>query len=213
MKVVVSAILVLLLISYTGQYGAAEVTLAWDQNPETNILGYKSYYKAGSGGPPYNGTGADQGLSPITLLIEDLADPNNPEFTLTGLDDNEVYYFVITAYNSYGESGYSNEVDTGFWSNAVDLGGGWRWLDWFGYFNIDSSPWIFHQHLGWLYTESTVITRPVFFYDRVLGWISTTSSIYPWFWWFGDRTWLYYSEGSVSPRWFYNNSTGTWQTY
>jgi hypothetical protein len=61
---------------------------------------------------PYDGTGADQGTSPITVAVQDLGDPNNPEYTFTGLNDNEVYFFVVTAYDDGGlESSYSNEVN------------------------------------------------------------------------------------------------------
>jgi hypothetical protein len=88
---------------------AADFTLDWDANTEPDLAGYKIYYKTGSSGPPYNGTDADQGPSPITVPIEDLYDPNNPEFTLTGLDDSEVYFFVVTAYDDEAlESYYSN---------------------------------------------------------------------------------------------------------
>jgi hypothetical protein len=88
---------------------SAQLTLIWDPNPETDLLGYKLYYKTVSSGAPYNGTGADQGPSPIDLPIESLTDPENPECSLTGLDDNEFYFFVATAYNANGESDYSEE--------------------------------------------------------------------------------------------------------
>ena len=92
---------------------ARDITLAWDANSEPNLRGYKIYYKTGLSGEPYGGTGADQGNSPITVPIENLADPNNPEYTLSGLHDNEVYFFRATAYNDQEqESEYSNEAVT-----------------------------------------------------------------------------------------------------
>ncbi len=36
---------------------SAEVTLAWDANTESDLAGYKVYYKTGSAGEPYDGTG------------------------------------------------------------------------------------------------------------------------------------------------------------
>jgi len=91
---------------------AAQVKLKWDANNEDDLAGYKLYYKTGLSGEPYNGAGADQGASPLIVPLASLSDVNNPEFTLTGLSDNEVYYFAITAYDTEGlESGYSNEVD------------------------------------------------------------------------------------------------------
>ena len=92
---------------------ARDVTLAWDANMELDLVGYKVYYRTGSSGPPYDGTDADQDSSPITVPIEDLDDPDNPEYILTGLDDYEDYFFVVTAYDDEGlESYYSNAVST-----------------------------------------------------------------------------------------------------
>ena len=91
---------------------AADLTLAWDSNSESDLAGYKVYYKTGSSGAPYDGTGADQGSSGIEVPLEDLDDSDNPIFTLSGLSENMVYYLAVTAYNEQGsESGYSNEVN------------------------------------------------------------------------------------------------------
>ena len=81
-----------------------DVSLSWDPNTDSNLAGYKIYYKSGSFGPPYDGTGANEGDSPI-----DVGDVT--EFTLTGLTDGATYFFVVTAYATQDlESGYSNEV-------------------------------------------------------------------------------------------------------
>jgi len=90
---------------------AWQVTLAWDNNTEPNLAGYKVHYDT-SPGDPYYGTEADQGTSPITILLKGLPDQYNPEFTLTGLVSGPTYYFAVTAFNTEDlESGYSNEVN------------------------------------------------------------------------------------------------------
>ena len=110
-----------LLMLWVIPVNALDVTLAWDADPAVD--GYKVYYKSGSSGPPYDGIGAAEGDSPIDVGWVD-------EFTLRALSDDEDYYFVITAYNQYGESGYSNEVTTAksvsvtTSSGAVGGGGG-----------------------------------------------------------------------------------------
>ncbi|OPX39565.1 MAG: hypothetical protein B1H11_02735 [Desulfobacteraceae bacterium 4484_190.1] len=105
-------VLLCLLLVVPFSVNAAQVKLKWDANNEDDLAGYKLYYKTGLSGEPYNGAGADQGASPLIVPLASLSDVNNPEFTLTGLSDNEVYYFAITAYDTEGlESGYSNEVD------------------------------------------------------------------------------------------------------
>jgi len=112
-----------------GVSSAAEVTLAWDANTETDLLGYKIYYDT-SPGDPYYGTDAEQGISPIIVLIDDLDDPHNPRFTLTGLSDDGDYYFALTAFdNEKLESGFSNEASTaggnsGGGSRGSSSGGG-----------------------------------------------------------------------------------------
>ena len=92
---------------------AADITLRWDANTETDLAGYKLYYKADSSGSPYDGTGAHQGPSPVNIPLSSLSNPNNPEFTITELDAGHIYFLVITAYDTEdNESGYSNEVST-----------------------------------------------------------------------------------------------------
>jgi len=113
-SIVFRLFLIVIIITFFahGISSAAEVTLAWDANTEPDLTGYKIHYDT-SPGNPYYGMRADQGTSPITVLIEDLDDQHNPEFTLTGLDDNEDYYFALTAFDNENlESSYSNEAST-----------------------------------------------------------------------------------------------------
>ena len=87
---------------------ALDVTLQWDANTEPDLDGYKVYYKTGSSGPPYNGTGATEGDSPIDI-------GNVTTYSLHGLTDGVTYFFAVTAYDNEVlplESGYSNEVST-----------------------------------------------------------------------------------------------------
>ena len=73
---------------------AADVTLAWDENTESDVAGYKVYYGIESG--TYT-TIIDVGTH-ITCVISDLT---------AGV----TYYFAVTAYNISGqESDYSDEI-------------------------------------------------------------------------------------------------------
>lgn len=73
---------------------AAQIKLAWDENTESDLKGYKVYY--GTASKNYTGTA-------------DIGDVTT--YTLTGLTAGQTYFIVVTAYNtSYNESGYSNEV-------------------------------------------------------------------------------------------------------
>jgi len=84
-------------------------SFAWDANNESDIGGYYIYYKNGTSGEPYDGTGAAEGNSPVQIPLANLGDPANPEYTLHGLTDGETFSFVATAYDIDGnESNYSN---------------------------------------------------------------------------------------------------------
>jgi hypothetical protein len=96
----------LALLLPTGAY-AATITLAWDppsENPQL-VAGYLLYYGNVSG-PPYEGTEANEGPSPIDV-------GNVTTFSFNGLDDTRDWFFAVTAYNKEGsESTYSNEAST-----------------------------------------------------------------------------------------------------
>jgi hypothetical protein len=79
------------------------VTLEWDANTAPDLAGYRVYYKTGSSGEPYNGTGATEGDSPVDI-------GNVTTYMLHGLAEDVTYFFVVTAYDTEGlESDYSNE--------------------------------------------------------------------------------------------------------
>lgn len=91
---------------------ALDINMQWDENTESDLGGYKVYYKALSSGAPYNGSGATEGNSPIDIGAQSVVD-GVVTFTVSGLTDGELYCFAITAYSNSGtESGYSNEVCT-----------------------------------------------------------------------------------------------------
>ena len=59
------------------------------------------------------------------MPVAELDDPDRPEYVLAGLDYDEDYFIVVTAYNSEGiESVYSNEVSANISSPQRCEGGG-----------------------------------------------------------------------------------------
>ena len=62
-------------------------------------------------------------------------------------------------------------------ATEVSTAPGWKWLDWFGHFNDDNFPWIYHFSLGWLYVYGPT-DEQVSFYSASTGWLGTTKEIW-----------------------------------
>jgi hypothetical protein len=74
--------------------GSQNVTLAWDANPETNVVGYVVHYGNVSG-----------------VYTNSVNVTGDVSATLTNLQEGTTYYFAVTAYNSDGlESIPSSEI-------------------------------------------------------------------------------------------------------
>ena len=83
---------------------SAPVTLAWDDNSEPDLGGYKLHFGQVSGN---YATTIDVG--------------KNTRYTIFDLHDDKTYYFAVTAYDKTGtmESGYSAEVSNAPWTAAL----------------------------------------------------------------------------------------------
>jgi VCBS repeat-containing protein len=93
------------------------VTLAWDANTDKYLAGYKIFYRTGGPGLPYDGAGLVEGDSPITVSLAQLGDPENPQFTLSGLSTSETYHFAVLAYAVVPDN--DNEFESDFSNEAV----------------------------------------------------------------------------------------------
>lgn len=75
-------------------HGSQNVTLAWDANPETNVVGYIVHYGSVSG-----------------VYTNSVNVTGDITATVTNLQEGTTYYFTVTAYNSDGlESIPSSEI-------------------------------------------------------------------------------------------------------
>jgi len=73
---------------------AAQITLAWDPNPDPSVAGYRVYYGTSS---QYYSAAIDSG--------------SRPSCTIPGLLPGVTYFFAATAYaDTGGESGFSDEI-------------------------------------------------------------------------------------------------------
>ncbi len=83
-----------------------KISLSWTASAASDINHYKIYYDTDSSNPPYNGTGATGGASPINV-------GNVTNYVLSGLINYVTYYITITAVdNTNLQSNYSTVVST-----------------------------------------------------------------------------------------------------
>jgi hypothetical protein len=97
----------LFLLCFAGA-ALAGITLAWDANDDANVAGYKVYYQTNSATVPLVGNAAQEGPSPINV-------GDTLTFTLSGLDESQIHYFAVTAYDHKGVESTLSEMVASRW--------------------------------------------------------------------------------------------------
>jgi hypothetical protein len=87
------------------------------------------------------------------------------------------------------------QVVTSFWLTGQDLGAGWKYLDWFGYYLVSdsSSQWVYHSVLGWVYLTEMSMGSTWFYADKV-GWVWTLPDVFPQGYLFKKGSWVYLEQ-------------------
>lgn len=99
-------------------------------------------------------------------------------------------------------------------AGAAPLTGGWNLSPWFGYYNDEPFPWLYHNDLGWIWIGvAEDVEDTALYLDSMESFVWTDSASYPWLYRYADDTWLYYFKGTNTPALFYNNSTGTFEEF
>lgn len=99
-------LLLIILLLMPSVAAALTVELEWDPNTEPDLAGYRIYYKCGSDTlPPYDGTGATEGDSPIDVGLSTTGSVSDLPYCAY------FWTFSVTAYNTSDmESAYSSVV-------------------------------------------------------------------------------------------------------
>jgi len=98
--------LVLMLASQPILGHTADFVLKWNSNNEHDLLGYYLYYQEG-----VSVTAMGAGATKMNIALNTPGfDADQPTYTITGLKNETLYYFAVSAYNAAGESALSDEV-------------------------------------------------------------------------------------------------------
>ena len=96
------------------------------------------------------------------------------------------------------------------WSTSTSIGNGWYSLtDSFGLYFQNSTGWIYHIGMGWLYPVSISLDS-TWLYKYGRGWLYLKISDYPFFWDDQTMNWIYYAEQNGQPS-LYEYASGTWK--
>lgn len=78
------------------------------------------------------------------------------------------------------------------WDTCDAIGNNWFHSNWFGhFFKAGENGWVYHETLGWFYTEFTTDFSSVWLFHETHGWVWTTNEYFPYL--FNPKTanWLY----------------------
>jgi len=96
----------MLLIPNLSYGGERDASFSWTANSEPSVLGYKLYYREGTGDDtaPFTGSGLiNEAGQPESSPI-DIEGAATVSYTVSGLSTDKTYQFVLTAYDDNLES-------------------------------------------------------------------------------------------------------------
>ena len=110
---------------------------------------------------------------------------------------------------------YSEENISKFFSNSLGTNVENWMLNWFGYFTVMESNWIYHSEIGWIFPRPSNDLNQMWFWVDTMGWLWTSSQ----YWGQGTsryifsvekNTWLYFQQDTLNRLMFYNYKDNTW---
>ncbi len=97
-----------LTVCFSSTASALDIDLAWDASSELSITGYKLYYQPNS---------RNISIEKNETIPVDVGDQTSA--TLTGLPDNQVYYFAVSAYDQMGNESPLSDVIANGWTPSL----------------------------------------------------------------------------------------------
>ena len=119
---------------------------------------------------------------------------------LRKLEAGATYYYRAYARNEVGENWGSIrklkvpkvEERKAWWSESLEMGGGWRQSEWLGAFRkSEGNDWIFHLKLGWVFARPDSGSG-LWLWLEEYGWLWTQKDAWPYLWANQSADWLYF---------------------
>ncbi len=94
-----------------------------------------------------------------------------------------------------------NELETNdpFAGTPIDGFAAWRSSLWYGNYNVDNWPWIYHDEHGWQFVSENSAEEVIFVWDFGLGeWLFLNENTYRWMFIFdGNAGWIWTFDTNV----------------
>lgn len=97
-----------------------------------------------------------------------------------------------------------------WWENTAKANGSWRTSPWLGTFLPDSSGWIYHSEMEWLYAQAGP-EGDLWLWQPKLGWLWTAQGVFPHLYGHQISDWYYFLKKEDAIPWFYDYSDKTVQ--
>lgn len=90
---------------------------------------------------------------------------------------------------------------------------GWLRSGWFGWFNKEREPWVYHSEQGWVSLRTSGQSEDnLWYYDPGFGWMWTQAALYPYIFDFAGGRWLWHWRKPFVPgqRLYYDLQSEDW---
>ena len=150
----------------------------------------------------HHGQNAISGATGRTLTLADVAVPDAGSYSVVISNSGG------TALSNFAELKVSPMTGTGGLFSATEkFGDDWEFVSWFGFFNTRVFPWIYHEHLRWLFVAEDSTDDAMWLFEITLGWLFTSKTLYPEMFNASLDTWLSFSMVEGDSRIFVDLET------
>ena len=93
----------------------------------------------------------------------------------------------------------TNQSINKWWNNSETSEEGWQRSDWFGNFLPYENGWMYHLHMGWLFSSAEE-SDSIWLWDNYHKWLWTSKEVFPFLYRWEESSWLFayfHKNGSV----------------
>jgi hypothetical protein len=145
--------------------------------------------------------------NPQIVTLNTIPETGNIELSINPQMYPNGIYFRLFAKNPAGTglgaikrfSPNTNQSINKWWDNSETSEEGWQRSDWFGNFLPYENGWMYHLHMGWLFSSAEE-SDSIWLWDNYHKWLWTSKEVFPFLYRWEDSSWLFayfHKNGSV----------------